>query len=83
MTIQYEKNIVVEKYLGYDTGLIINDIIPLCLTHNVIESVETKQSRQVGTQAYRLTVDMEVLLKHDGIDDNQPLSKFWQEVNRK
>jgi len=83
MTIQYEKNIVVERYLGNDTDLVVEEIIPLCLSRNIVESVETKQSRQAGTKAYRLSVDMVELLRHDGVDDDHVLSKFWKEVNNK
>lgn len=83
MTIQYEKNIFIDKYLGNNTDLVVDEIIPLCLAHNVIESVETKQSRQSSTKAYRLAVDMEELLKHDGAEDNHHLTKFWNIVNSK
>jgi len=81
MTIQYEKNIVNEKYLGNDTDLIINEIVPMCLKYQIIEVVETKKSKQMGSTAWRLTIDMEELFKHDGIEGNHPLTKFWKEVN--
>lgn len=81
MTIQYEKNIVNEKYLGNNTELIINEIVPMCLKYQIIEVIETKKSKQMGSTAWRLTVDMEELFKHDGIEGNHPLTKLWKEVN--
>ena len=83
MTIQYEKNIVNEKYLGNNTDLIIGEIVPICIEFNVIEVIETKQSRQSGTTAWRLSVDMEDLFKHDGIEGNHPLTKFWRSINER
>ncbi|MBI3512168.1 MAG: hypothetical protein HY064_16030 [Bacteroidetes bacterium] len=83
MTVQYEKNIVNEKYLGNNTGLIIDEIIPLCESFKVIEAIETRQSKQTNTKAWRLAVDLEELLKHDGVAGQQSLAKFWNEVNAK
>lgn len=84
MTIQYEKNIVNEKYLGLDVDLVLKQIIPLCQKYGVIEGVETKQSRQASTAAYRMLVDMEELFKYDAPDEkDNPLSRFWKEVNSK
>lgn len=83
MTIQYEKNIIKEKYLTNDLDLVLKDIIPLCEVHKVIESVETKQSKQAGSTAWRLLRDLEEILKHDGIKDDTLLSQFWKEVNRR
>lgn len=83
MTIQYEKNILNEKYLGSNTDLIISEIVPMCLEYKVIEVIETKQSRQMATTAWRLSVDMEELFKYDGIDGKHPLTKFWRSVNER
>lgn len=83
MTIQYEKNIVKEKYLGNNIDLIIDQIVPMCIEYNVIEVIETKHSKQMSTTAWRLSVDMEELFKHDGIEGNHPLTKFWKNVNEK
>lgn len=83
MTIQYEKNIVNEKYLGNNTDLIISEIIPLCLNYNVIEEIETKHSKQMATKAWRLSIDMEELFKHDGIEGNHTLTNFWRSANSK
>ncbi len=83
MTIQYQKNIVNERYLGNNTDLIIEAIIPLCIDYNVIKVIETKQSRKSSTTAWRLSVDMEDLFKHDGIEGTHPLTKFWRVVNEK
>lgn len=83
MTIQYEKNIVNEKYLGNNTDLIIHEIVPMCLDYKVIEVIETKHSKQMATTAWRLLIDMEELFKHDGIEGNHPLTKFWRSVNEK
>lgn len=83
MTIQYEKNILNEKYLGNNTDLIINEIVPLCLEHKVIEVIDTKHSRQMATTAWRLSYEMEELFKHDGIEGKHPLTKFWRSVNEK
>ncbi|HAQ20069.1 MAG TPA: hypothetical protein DCR40_12695 [Prolixibacteraceae bacterium] len=83
MTIQYEKNIINEKYLGNNIHLLLEEIIPLCIDYKIIEVIETKQSKQSSTTAWRLTVDMEDLFKHDGIEGNHPLTKFWRGVNEK
>lgn len=83
MTIQYEINIINEKYLGNNIELIIEDVIPLCEEYNVIESIETKQSRQSGSRAWRLLVEMQDLLKYDGEKSDYSLAKFWEIVNSK
>jgi hypothetical protein len=81
MTIQYEKNIIKEKYLGNNIDLVLHDIVPLCLKYKVIEVVETKQSKQASTTAWRISVDIVELFKHDGIEDSHLLTQFWREVN--
>ena len=83
MSIQYEKNIINEKYLGSNTHIILNDVIPFCEENGIIEIVENKQTRQASTRAWRLLVDVEELFKYDGIISDNPLSKFWQDVNQK
>jgi hypothetical protein len=83
MTIQYERNIINEKYLGNNTDIIINEVIPLCETFKVIESIETKQSKQSNTKAWRLAIEFEELLKYDGVVGTHPLSSFWNEANKK
>jgi len=82
-TIQYEKNIVNEKYLGNNTDLVIEEIIPLCEEFKIIESVETKQSRQSGTTAWRLIIDLDEIMKFDGDESTHQLARFWNEVNQK
>ena len=83
MTIQYEKNILKEKYLGNNTDLILNEVIPLCIQYAVIEVVETKHSKQASSIAWRLAVDLEELLRHDGIEGTHSFTKFWIDVNGK
>lgn len=83
MTIQYEKNIVEEKYLGNNTDLIIDEIIPLVHKFGIIEPIENKQTRQAQSKAWRLLISLEELLKYDGVDDASSLSKFWKTVNSK
>jgi hypothetical protein len=83
MSIQYEKNILKEKYLGSNTNIILEDVIPFCQEKGIIELVENKQTRQASTRAWRLLVDIEELFKNDGELTNDPLAKFWQEVNSK
>ena len=79
--IQYEKNIREDKYIGNDLSLIFDDIIPLLEKYNIIGKVDTKASRQNKSNAWRLIVDIEELLKCDREDNQNNYSKFWTEVN--
>lgn len=81
MTIQYEINIINERYLGNNTDMIIDQIIPICEKYQIIESMETKQTRQSNTRAWHLIVDLEELFQFDGVIVENNLSNFWQEVN--
>lgn len=83
MTIQYEKNIIDERYFGNDNELIHKEVIPLLEEFEVIKIVDTKQSRQSSSKAWRLVIDMEQLMKHDGDNSDNNLSKFWEIVNKK
>ncbi len=79
--IQYEKNIKEDKYIGNDFTLIFDEIIPLLEKYNVIEKVETKASRQNKSNAWRLLVDIEELLKCDKEGCSNKYSAFWKDVN--
>lgn len=83
MTIQYEKNLVDERYFGIDTDLIHTEIIPLLEEYGIIKIVDTKQSRQSSSKAWRLIIEMEELMKYDGDKSDNKLSKFWEIVNTK
>jgi hypothetical protein len=81
MTIQYERNIEKDKYLGSNTELLFEEIIPLAMDYGVIVEVENKQTQRAQSRAWRLTVQIEELLQFDGSENDQPLSKFWQIIN--
>jgi len=83
MTIQYEKNIVEEKYLGNNTDLLIDEIIPLVSSYGIIEEIDNKHTRQAKSKAWRLVIPIEEVLKYDGVVSEHKLSKFWYEVNNK
>lgn len=83
MTIQYEKSIVEDKYLGSNTNLIIDEIIPLLYENNIIEMVDNNQTRQANSKAWRLKVPIEDILKYDGELTSNPYSTFWKIVNDK
>ncbi len=79
--IQYEKNIREEKYMGNDFPLIFDEVIPVLEKYNIIEKVDTKISRQNKSNAWRLLIDIEELLKCDREEDSCRYSAFWTEVN--
>lgn len=81
--IQYEKSMHSLKYLGNYTEIVIDEVIPLCLEHGIITFVETKNSKQAASKAWRLLIDIEELLKHDGLNNGSKLSNFWEDVNAK
>ncbi len=83
MSIQYEKSIVNEKYLGNNTQLILDEVIPLLIDHKVIEAIENKHTRQMISAAWRLLVPLEELLKYDGVQNVNNFTTFWQIVNNK
>lgn len=80
-TIQYDKDIIEEKYLGDDTDLIVNEIIPLLEKYRIIQTIDTKKSRQMKAKAFRLLVNTDVLLKSDREDIGGNYEAFWREVN--
>lgn len=83
MTIQYENNISEDKYFGSSTELVINEIIPLLDQFKIIESVQTKQTKQANLKGWRLAIPIEYLLKFDGVIEDNGLSEFWKIVNSK
>jgi hypothetical protein len=81
MTVQYETNIINDKYLGSSTSVLLDDVIPFCYENKIIELVENKLTKQTNTKAWRLLVDIEHLFKCDGDTSDHVYSKFWQKVN--
>lgn len=81
LTVQYEMNIKKDKYLGYDTDDIIENIIPILEKHKIIEKIDTKASRQMKSQGWRLVVDIEDLLKNDKNKNKNSFFEFWEEIN--
>lgn len=83
MTFQYENNILEEKHFGSHSRMVVEEIIPLAHEYGIIESFETKHTRQAHSTAWRLKVSIEELLKYDGVNESNNLSKFWKVVNSK
>ncbi len=80
--IQYEKNIREDKYVGGDLDLIFNKVIPFLEEYKIIMEVETKISKQNKSKAWRLSVDIEELLKCDREEDcDSMFYNFWKKVN--
>lgn len=78
---QYEKNILGERQYGIFSEFMIDNIIPLLLEYNVIELKETKQSKQSGSRAWRLTMEINDIFTYDHNSSRNPLSEFWVKVN--
>ncbi|MDA3911561.1 MAG: hypothetical protein PF448_09415 [Bacteroidales bacterium] len=77
---QYEIDIKEESYYS-NSKEILTDIIPLLIKHEIISEVETKNTRQVNSKAWRLVYkDIEEIMKAEE-DNKSELSKFWKEVN--
>lgn len=83
MTNQYQKNIEEERYFGPHSDTVLNEVIPLLEKHKIIEEVDTKQSRQMGSKAWRLAVDIQELLKFDRVEEENQFKEFWHEANTK
>lgn len=83
MSIQYEKNMLNEKYLGNATNIVLDEVIPLLIEHRIIEEVENKHTRQAVSKAWRLILPIEDLLVYDGEKISNPYQKFWETVNAK
>lgn len=83
MTIQYEKNIINDKYLGSNSHFIIHEVIPFCQDHKIVELIENKQTKQANTKAWRLLVDIEQLFKYDGDTSDHIYAKFFREANER
>lgn len=80
--IQYEKNIKEDKYISNDLDLIFNDIIPFLEKYKIITEVETKVTKQNKSKAWRLSVDLQELLRCDREEDcHSMFYDFWQSVN--
>lgn len=81
-TFQYEKNISDEQiYNARKRDLILYEVIPLLIKHNIIEEIVNSKTIQVNSKAWRL--------KHCNVPDiykaeedkTSPYFNFWQEVN--
>ncbi len=77
---QYEIDIKEESYYTNSKEILV-DIIPLLIKHEIISEVETKNTRQVSSKAWRLVhKDIEEIMKAEE-DNKSELSSFWKEVN--
>jgi hypothetical protein len=82
-TIQYQRNIEEDKYITGNSDLVIHEIVPLLEKYKIIEDVENNHTRQAKSRAWRLRIQIEDLLRFDGIESTNTLSNFWKEVNEK
>lgn len=77
-SIQYEVNIKEEKINNssiYDE--LMSDVIPMLLEYGIIEEVTNKNTRQVGSKAWKLKYELpEVYAAEE--DSNSPLHQFWE-----
>jgi len=84
-TVQYESNILndVGKYKTY-RNILLNEVIPFLEDSQIISLREkTKNAKQVLHRAWSLIVNLEDLLKYDGVNENHQFSRFWKEVNNR
>lgn len=81
-TYQYEKNIKEESmYNSQNRDLVLYEIIPLLIKHNIIEEVKTSKSQQASSRAWRMThYSVSDVYKAEE-DKDSILFPFWQEVN--
>lgn len=81
-TYQYEKNILDDPI--YNSGkrdIIMDDIIPLLLEHNIIEQASTSKTLQTNLRAWRLKhFDVSDVYKAEE-DNASPLHEFWVAVH--
>lgn len=78
----YEKNIIEDPiYNSRKKDVIIEEIIPLLLKYSIIEEVETNQTHQANTRAWRLKkFSVQDIYKAEE-DNASELYGFWEEVN--
>lgn len=81
-TYQYEKNILDDPiYNSRKANIIMEDIIPLLLKHNVIEEAATSNTLQTNHRAWKLKhVDVSDVYKAEE-DKSSPLHAFWAAVH--
>lgn len=78
----YEKNIKEEPiYNSRKKDIIIEEIIPQLLNYNIIEEVETNQTHQANTKAWRLKQYSVPEIYKAEEDETMELYEFWEEVN--
>lgn len=81
-SVQYESNIMQDNS-AYKAirGILQKEVIPFLEKNKIIsEAAKTKSTRQVLHKAWGLNVDLEDLLKSDGVDDKE-YSWFWKLVD--
>lgn len=80
-TYQYEKDIREDVSFSGISDIIIDEVIPLLIKHNIIELKETQKSKQANTRAWRLIYrDIPAIFQADD-NPSSSLNKFWQDVN--
>lgn len=80
-TYQYEKDIRSDVSFSGNSDVIIDEIIPLLIEHQIIEIKETQKSKQANTRAWRLIYrDIPGIFQAEDSPESI-LFKFWQEVN--
>ena len=78
----YEKNIKNEPiYNARNKDMIFEEIIPLLLKYNIIEEVETSQTHQANTRAWKLKQYTVPNIYKSEEDETSELYHFWKEVN--
>ena len=78
----YEKNIKDEPiYNARNKDIIFEEIIPLLLKYNIIEEVETSQTHQANTRAWKLKQYTVPNIYKSEEDEESELYHFWKEVN--
>lgn len=80
-SVQYEINIRNEKINNADIyKQLIDVIIPLLESYEIIRSIENNQTRQKNSQAWGLNVDLPELFKGEENPESK-YYKFWKEID--
>ena len=79
---QFEKNIKDDPLCNSrKCDMILEDIIPMLISHGILEEVVNSKTQQANTKAWRLKhYNVSDIYKAEE-DETSPLYPFWQEVN--
>jgi len=81
-TYQYERNIKDDPLCNSrKRNLILDEIIPMLIRHDILEEVESSKTQQAACKAWRLKRHHVSDIYKAEEDEKSPLHTFWQEVN--